>query len=215
MEEVLGIGAEAILVKTEFHGFKVVRKTRIRKEYRDPILDDRIRNRRTVLEARILTACRKSGIPVPTVLYVNTEKAEIVMDYIEGARLRDVMTSLSDAEIKRYFRIIGREVGLLHKIGVIHGDLTTSNMILVGDRVFLIDFGLSYFSNELEDRAVDIHLLLRALESTHPSYVNMAFQEFVKGYKEIMGEYVDAVLKRVEEIRMRGRYVAERRHKLK
>ncbi len=215
MEKILGIGAEAVLVKDRYYGFDVVRKTRIRKNYRNPILDERIRKKRTVLEARILATCKNNGIPVPTVLHVDLGKAEIIMDYIKGARLRDIIDSLSMEEVKKYFQILGREVGLLHKAGIIHGDLTTSNMILVGDKIFLIDFGLSYFSKELEDRAVDIHLLLRAIESTHPRYVELAFKEFTKGYKEVMGEYVDVVLKRMEEIRMRGRYVAERRHKVK
>ncbi|RLE66880.1 MAG: Kae1-associated kinase Bud32 [Thermoprotei archaeon] len=215
MAEILGIGAEAILVKDKFYGFEVVRKTRIRKDYRNSVLDERIRRRRTLLEARILATCKKNGIPVPTVLHVDLDKAEIVMDYINGVRLRDIMDSLNEEEIRKYFWVLGKEVGLLHKVGIVHGDLTTSNMILVRDKIFLIDFGLSYFSKELEDRAVDIHLLLRALESTHPRYVETAFQEFVKGYREVMGGYVESILKRLEEIRMRGRYIAERRRKIK
>ena len=209
--EILGIGAEAILVKTKFYDFEVVRKTRVRKAYRDATLDSRIRSKRTILEAKLLAYSKCIGVPVPTVLYVDAHNATIIIDYIKGKKLRDILDKLPESDLRKIFHAIGREVGLLHRAGIVHGDLTTSNMIVSGGKVFLIDFGLGYFSKELEDRAVDIHLFLRALESTHPNYVKVAFDSFVRGYREIMGEYVDSVLNRVKEIRLRGRYVGERR----
>ena len=203
-----------MLVRDVWYGFEVVRKRRLRKEYRHPVLDERIRKRRTVLEARLMSACKRAGVPVPTVLSVDEARGEIVMDWISGEKLRDVMDRMGEREVSSTFERVGEEIGLMHKVGVIHGDLTTSNMILVGEKVYILDFGLGYFGSDLESRAVDLHLLIRAVESTHPRYARIASEALRRGYSRVLGESeARRVFERVGEIRMRGRYVAERRQR--
>ena len=212
--ELIGIGAEAVLTLGELYGFKVVRKARLPKPYRDPKLDEALRRERTATEAKIMIEAKSLGIPCPTVLDVDLEEAVIVMDYVEGPRLSRVLTELPRDELTRIFVELGKYAGLLHAHGIVHGDLTTSNVILHWGRPYLIDFGLSQYSRQLEDRGVDVHLFLRALESTHFSLSKFLFERFMEGYASVVGEdEAKRVLEKVREIRRRGRYVSERRLK--
>lgn len=200
-------GAEAELYKGVWMGREVVIKRRIAKPYRNPDLDKYIRITRTSLEAKSLANARALGVPTPIVYDVNLDDAEIIMSYIPGPPLKNLITSMDHEKLKELFIEIGRLVGLLHKGGMVHGDLTTSNMLLQKDRVFLIDFGLSEYTYDIEARGVDIHLMRRALESSHHAYSNFAYENFIIGYRSIMGEEAHDVLKRVDEIRRRGRYI--------
>ncbi|MDH5806501.1 MAG: KEOPS complex kinase/ATPase Bud32 [Candidatus Methanomethylicaceae archaeon] len=200
-------GAEAELYKGFWMEREVVIKRRITKPYRNPDLDKYIRITRTSIEARSLTNARALGIPTPIVYDVNLDDTEIVMSYIPGPPLKNIIINMSNEKLKELFIEIGRLVGLLHKGGIIHGDLTTSNMLLQKNRIFFIDFGLSEYTYDIEARGVDIHLMRRALESSHYMYSNLAYENFIIGYKSIMGEEANDILKRVDEIRRRGRYV--------
>ena len=108
---------------------------------------------------------------------------------------------------------MGRLVGKLHKSGLIHGDLTTSNMILAPNgKIFFVDFGLGEKTEELEARGVDLHLMKRALQSTHFQFMEECFESATKGYAEILGpEISKKVLDKTREIERRGRYVSERK----
>lgn len=208
-------GAEAYLYKSFLFGMPVIIKYRIPKTYRDPILDKKIRSQRTILEAKIIGMLRLKGLPVPAVLFVDPDEALIVLEYIDGILLRDIIGRNVDRSL-RIFREVGLYIGLIHSNRIVHGDLTTSNIIIRKDdgKPYIIDFGLATYSDDIEDRGVDLHLLLRSLESTHPMYVDKLFKEFIKGYSSIMGdEYTNILLNKVKEIRMRGRYVEERRLK--
>jgi len=134
------------------------------------------------------------------------------MEFVEGERLKEVLNNLPSEKRKELCRDVGRLVGRLHKAGIIHGDLTTSNMILTPKgRIVFIDFGLSEQSFELEDRGVDIHLMKRALLSTHFAYAEECFESIVNGYMEVIGEdETKKVLNKAEEIEKRGRYVSKR-----
>jgi TP53 regulating kinase-like protein len=114
---------------------------------------------------------------------------------------------MDDAEVQQRFTGIGEMVGRLHKGGLVHGDLTTSNIIVDGKKIFFIDFGLGEHTVELEARGVDIHLMRRALESSHHGVSTMAYASFIGGYSRIMGKAAEDVLVRVDAIRRRGRYV--------
>ncbi len=207
-------GAEAYLYKTVFLETEVIVKYRLPKPYRDPLLDKRIRRDRTILEARIILRLKELGIPVPTLFMVDPERALLIIEYIRGQRLKELIDKLSIKVIEKYINIIGKNVGIMHKNGIVHGDLTTSNIIVRDNIPFIIDFGLAQYSEELEDQGVDIHLFLRSLESTHPRYVNRLFNAFITGYEEAVGSQKKIlVLEKVREIRMRGRYVEERRLK--
>lgn len=94
---------------------------------------------------------------------------------------------------------MGRLVKDVHEAGIIHGDLTTSNMIVNLDgHIVLIDFGLSYFKDSAEDRAVDLYVLERAFKSTHPAFEHL-FNRLIMVYGN------EAALKKLEVVRQRGR----------
>jgi len=185
-------GAEAILYLVDN---KLV-KERIRKGYRIDELDTRLRVSRTKREAKLLETATKI-INVPHIL--NVKDVKIEMEFIKGALLRDIFSLLKKERLKT----IGEQIALLHNNSIIHGDLTTSNMILADDKIYFIDFGLGFFSNKIEDKAVDLHLLKQAIESKHYKYVDK-FKIILVGYKA--AENYKEVLERLEKVEKRGRY---------
>jgi len=207
------MGAEAKLYRGIYAGVDAVYKYRVPKKYRHPQLDARIRAYRTLREARALMDAGINGIPAPAVLLVEPEEALIVMEHVEGRLLGEVLEHVSGRQLEALFHMLGRIAGRMHKAGLIHGDLTTSNIIVTRDsRLVLIDFGLSSKSRRLEDRGIDVHVLLRSLESTVPEAAEHAYKSFLEGYGEEAGiSIAEEIAEKVREIRMRGRYVAERR----
>ncbi len=213
--ELIHKGAEAYLYKTYMLGIPVIVKHRIPKDYRDKVLDYRIRYQRTILEAKIIGTLRLKGLPVPAILLVDPKRAILVLEYIKGIILKELISRNIELS-KKIFVELGKYVGIMHSENIVHGDLTTSNVIVRRDdnKPFIIDFGLAHYSNDIEDQGVDIHLMLRSLESTHPRHVDTLFKEFLKGYASVRGkEYTQKLLEKVKEIRMRGRYIEERRLK--
>ena len=212
--KLLKVGAEANLYLGEFMGYKVIVKQRSRKEYRDPELDQEIRKKRTITEARIINQVRKLGIKAPAILLVNPKTSTIILEYVEGTLLKEYLTKTpSSKNIPQILGKVGEYIGILHSNRIIHGDLTTSNIILYEDKTpVLIDFGLSYWSDDIEDHGTDLHLMLRSLESTHPLQAKEYFNYIVEGYKKIRGEETTKqVIDKIREIRLRGRYIEERR----
>jgi len=211
--EVIRIGAEAIISRLEWNGFKMVSKHRVPKPYRFPELDRWIRDRRTLHEARVITSLRRLGIPCPAILLMDRSEATLYLQLIEGVELKKVLDSLPAEEVERLANELGRMVGRMHRGGIAHGDLTTSNIML--DRMgnlYLIDFGLSAITDDLEELAVDIHLLDRSLESVHHRLRAAFMRSFLKGYATAAGmDFLQALIEKVKEIRSRGRYVEERR----
>lgn len=206
-------GAEANLYKGRFLGYDVVVKHRVSKPYRDVKLDLMIRRDRTLTEAKIMLLAMSLGVRVPTVLYVDLENSIIVMEYVEGVLLRDYI-GLVDEDVRRaYLELLGVYVGKLHKNDITHGDLTTSNVIVSSNgSLYIIDFGLSKISNDVEDKAVDIHLLMRSFESIHYNMSKELLTYFLRGYRSVLSpNEVNDILNTVKEIRLRGRYVEERR----
>ncbi|MGQ9759103.1 MAG: KEOPS complex kinase/ATPase Bud32 [Candidatus Methanomethylicaceae archaeon] len=200
-------GAEAELYRGVWMGRDSILKRRIKKVYRNPDLDIYIRSSRTSLEAKLLSEARKLGVPTPIIYNVDLKKTEIIMSYIPGPTLKKMIPQMDPPSIEQTFSIVGRLVGLLHKGGIVHGDLTTSNMLVQDRALFLIDFGLGEHTYDLEARGVDIHLMRRALESSHHEVSKKAYDGFVSGYESVMLEETKEILKRVGEIRRRGRYV--------
>ena len=134
------------------------------------------------------------------------------MEYVEGKQIKQVLNDMPHKERLRLCKHIGSAIGRLHKNGIIHGDLTTSNMILTPhDKIVFVDFGLGEFSDELEIRGVDLHLMKRALQSTHHKCAKECFEAITRGYAETAGNEPTArVLEKVQEIERRGRYIEER-----
>ena len=201
-------GAEADLwLDPDWNGVRALVKRRGEKRYRNPELDREIRRSRTIREASIIHRAKEAGVPTPVIYQVDPESATIVMEFVDGDRVRDVVDSLEAGERRSLFRLIGVMAGRLHGAGIVHGDLTTSNIIRTPDRIVFIDFGLSEVSRETEKRGVDLNLMQRMLTSTHFRHTGELFAAFQEGYKSALGAEAGEALERMEEIARRGRYV--------
>jgi len=196
--EKIGDGAEAVVYRRGNAAVKV----RPKKAYRHPLLDEALRKSRTRAEARLLQKAKERGAAVPAVLKVDERQGVLEIGFLEGKRLRDVLDAKNCG--KRCVQA-GKQVALLHKANVIHGDLTTSNFLVSRGKLWLIDFGLGFSSERDEDRAVDIHVFKEAVESKHFAFWEQAWKAFLKGY----GSAPD-VLKRLETLEGRGRYKKKR-----
>lgn len=210
--EIIRKGAEANLFLGSWFDEDVIFKQRSPKNYRIEQLDKRIRTKRTLNEARALIRVKEYGINVPHVYEIDTESSTIIMKYIHGEKLKDVLDRLSFEERKRIFIKIGQYIAILHIKGHIHGDITTSNVILTKqEQVFLIDFGLHTYSDSIEDKSVDLHLFKRVLISSHGSEQESCFKFFLEGYCSEYGKYnnseCDSIIKNISIIETRGRYV--------
>ncbi len=194
-QNIIGRGAEAILIQ---EGDFLV-KDRIKKGYRLPFLDEKLRKQRTKKEAKLLQKA-SSLIPVPKVIKTD-EKEKIEMEFIEGKKLSEHLDNLKDAE--KICKQIGENTGKLHDADIIHGDLTTSNMILKDGKVFFIDFGLGFTSKRIEDKAVDLHLLRQALEAKHFQNWEKLFAAVIKGYDS---KDKIPILEQLKKVESRGRY---------
>ena len=192
----LAQGAEAVLWKE-----KNLRKERIPKGYRHQEIDQEIRKKRTRGEARLLERAARAGVNVPRVL--NVSEFEIEMEFVDGKRVKDVVGAATVAEQKALGKKIGASIAKLHLNSIIHGDLTTSNMIVHDNSIYFIDFGLGEVSDSIEKMAVDLRLLKEVFTSTHYRQFAM-FESILKAYK---WERSEEVIKRLETVESRGRYV--------
>ncbi len=203
MKRIIHRGAEAVLYLKESEGRTRLVKERVSKGYRIPELDDRIRRLRTRHESKLLERSREAGINSPKGWA--PDKYNIVMDFIEGNNLKDVLNGLERGKRKAICREMGEMIAKLHAGGIIHGDLTTSNMILDKEgKLFLIDFGLGKFSRKTEDQAVDLFLLQEAIKSTHFDFLKGSWKEIMKGYEKYPRSR--EVVRRMEQIARRRRY---------
>ena len=194
-------GAEADIYMTEWYGRPAMAKVRPPKPYRNAILDDIIRRRRTAREVQMLHAVKLLGVAAPLVYFVNAPRYSIIMDYIEGTTLH----SAGDGMLLDHCKQAGCVAGLLHSAGIMHGDMTTSNFILAGDRLHLIDMGLSRRTTKAEDWAVDLRLVKEIMTSAHAPTMPDAWNLFLEGYSQTMKQY-RWVLDLVAIIESRGRY---------
>lgn len=225
MEKIIAQGAEAVLI----HKDGKLIKQRIKKGYRIEILDEKLRKQRTKKEAKLLEKANKL-IPVPKILKTDEKSKEIDMEFIEGKKLSDYLDNLKNAE--EICKQIGQNIAKLHDADIIHGDLTTSNMIYienksnkneiitnntkkelsdnnfqnvdVSGRVYFIDFGLGFESKKIEDKAVDLHLIKQALEAKHFNNYEKFFKAILEGYK--ISKHHEATINRLKAVEKRGRY---------
>ena len=206
-------GAEASLYLTDWHGRKVIMKKRLPKKYRPSKLDEHIRTYRTIHEPQLMHEAKKAEVPTPTIFLVDLKNATITMEFIEGKQVKQLLNEVTKNERQQLCLKIGELIGRLHEYGIIHGDLTTSNMILDSEgKIFFVDFGLGEKTKELEARGVDLHLMKRALQSTHFRFTEECFDAVIRGYSKVLGaETVKNILDKIKEIERRGRYVAERK----
>jgi len=221
MPNVIAQGAEAVLTK---QGNTIV-KNRVKKAYRLNIIDNKIRRQRTKKEARLLEKASRL-VPVPQIIKIDKNNNKIVLEYLSGLKLSENLDKLKNN--LQVCRVIGQQIAILHDNNIIHGDLTTSNMIYAPlnknkrsssnekallplrdknrfkFKVYFIDFGLGFESNNVEDKAVDLHLIKQALEAKH-------FKRYEKYWKAILESYKTSkhykeTIKRLEAVEKRGRY---------
>ncbi|XP_004698365.1 EKC/KEOPS complex subunit TP53RK [Echinops telfairi] len=210
--ELVKQGAEARVFRGPFLGRAAVVKHRFPKGYRHPALEGRLR-RRTVQEARALFRCRRAGISAPVVFFVDYASNCLYMEEIaDSVTVRDYIQSTLGSEnapqsLSRLASAMGQVLGRMHDEDLIHGDLTTSNMLLKGPpeqlNIVLIDFGLSFISALPEDKGVDLYVLEKAFLSTHPN-TEPVFEAFLQSYSA-SSRKAKPVLKKLDEVRLRGR----------
>ena len=201
MKTLIAEGAEAKI----FRDGDLVIKERISKIYRLKELDDKIRKYRTRREISILEKASKL-INVPKLNKDSSEKTfKVIMEFIDGKKLAEHLDLFNDGKRIQICKNIGKEIALMHNSNIVHGDLTTSNMLLKDDKVYLIDFGLSFIDEKVEHKAVDLHLLRQALESKHYKNYETSFKSVLDGYKENSNNYKD-IIDRLDKVECRGRY---------
>lgn len=205
----LSWGAESNLYLSTYLERKVVVKHRFRKPYMKEELASRLIRDRTLMEARILLSANDAGVKAPLPLYIDIDKGLLVIEFIEGVLLRDVIVNLDREALARIGEKLGMYVASLHNKDIVHGDLTTSNVILRGNEVYLIDFGLSYFSARPTDKASDIRVLERAVVSSHPGVFEFFFPVFLESYKQQVNESED-IIKEFLKLSTMGRYYKKR-----
>eukprot|EP01080_Neovahlkampfia_damariscottae_P002071 gene2071-1943_t len=201
-------GAEARIYATNFLGKETIIKERFSKKYRHPILDQKLTQSRVSQESKNIVKCQELGLPVPTVYHVDLKEAKIYMEHVHGITVKEFLykNECDSTESLELAKIIGFTLAKLHNATLIHGDLTTSNFLLRDgkyDQLVIIDLGLSCKSNNIEDKAVDLYVLERALLSTHPN--SEKFNETMLNTYEQSVSNSKNIMTRLEKVRQRGR----------
>ena len=188
-------GAEAVITKEK----DIIKKNRLVKNYRIKQIDEKLRKQRTRNEASLMRAARRAGINVPA--NVDDSDFDIVMEYVDGIKIKDFFEN----DYKRLAEKIAESVARMHAYDIIHGDLTTSNMLLKDGDIYFIDFGLGFISKRTEDKAIDLFLLHEAIESTHHTVLQNAWKIILNTYRK---EYPESeeIIKALQKIEKRRRY---------
>jgi Kae1-associated kinase Bud32 len=197
---VVAKGAEAVLYREDDRLIKL----RVEKKYRTPELDGRLRKYRTQREAKILENAAKAGVPVPKLYESDVDEKKLVMEYIPGRLLKEVVDSAEEEALRDIGKQVGSLLCRLHAANIIHNDLTSSNMIFAEGGIFLIDFGLAFTSTRIEDKAVDLVVFRRALSASHAGSFKLVWDALLEAY----GKYPKSaeVFERVKVIEKRARY---------
>ncbi len=196
--ELIKQGAEAKL----WQDGDILIKERIKKNYRIDEIDSKLRKIRTRKEAKLLEKSYDL-INVPKLHKVDEKSMTITMEFVHGELVKNVFDELNEKVRINLCADMGKQIADLHDNNIIHGDLTTSNMILNKDKLFLFDFGLGFESLRVEDKAVDLHLLKQAFESKHYLHSEKSFDNVLKGYS-VKGD--KSVIERLKKVESRGRY---------
>src|SRR5438445_659001 len=170
------------------------------------------RKERTIKESSAIRDAKIAGARLPSILGLDIERSTIIMTFIDGVLARDSIDTMSNTRRISLLEELGRQVGFLHSAGIMHGDLTTSNIIVPADeKPFMIDFGMARKSTDHEDHGSDLHLLQRSLIATHALDAPSLLRRVAKGYREVVGEEMaKSSLRKAAEIARRGRYFAIR-----
>lgn len=199
-------GAEANLYEDKLLGKDVLIKERVSKNYRIPEIDLKLRKKRTKKEAKLLGEAKRCGVKTPIIYDINKNDYALTLEKINGNMIKDVFECSSIDEIKIISRKVGQNIAMLHNCGIIHGDLTTSNLILKDDNIVFIDFGLGKNSDLIEDKGVDLLVFKKAISGIHYKIANICFNEILKGYKKASN--YNEIIKKIGEIEGRSRYTS-------
>ena len=199
--EIFKQGAEALLKKTEYLGMAAVLKERTPKKYRHPLLDEKIRRERTGLEARLINRAKKAGIRTPVIYSIDKKGTAILMEFIEGNRMKE---ALSKKNHSKFLKELGKEIAMLHNNSIIHGDLTTSNIIIHNKKMVFVDFGLGYVSSKTEDKATDLLVFKKTFLATHFN-ITGGWEELLKAYVS-SAENGKEIAATIPEIEAKTRY---------
>lgn len=222
--EIIKQGAEARLSVGQFNGNTCLIKERFVKNYRHPDLDTHLTKERMRAESKAISRCQTAGVITPKIFHMDLNSRKIYMEYFDKSittkeYINNVIPKLADSaeqerQINNLANEIGSAVGKLHANNIIHGDLTTSNILLdpfnVDDETFakytliMIDFGLSSYSQSTEQKGVDLYVLERALLSTH-SAVPTLFESILDAYKLANTKDSKETISKFLEVRARGR----------
>ena len=206
---ILAKGAESDILEKSYLGEDAILKKRVSKSYRVKEIDNKIRKMRTKSESKLISDIKTCGVKSPVLFDVNLEDESILMEKIHGNLVKDIMDSLSSEDRFNLAKKIGYNIGLMHNKDIIHGDITSSNMMVddEGNFVFL-DFGLGSYSDLVEDKATDLLVLKKSFQSIDYEIANETFDWILDGY---IGSYEDdlnknMILNKIKEIESRGRY---------
>lgn len=205
--DLIALGAESIIYRLSNWNKQLVLKLRAPKTYLHPEIDLALRRTRTSRECKMLTTARTLGVHTPAVYSLDMNNCTLLMDYIEGIQFKQMVDEISQKRLESLSIEFGKAIAHLHQGGVVHGDPTTSN-ILVDNRSLLwfVDFGLADMNATIEMKGVDLHLVHRALETTHWNHQELMLKATLQGYKSVCGSESRKVFERMDEIRERGRY---------
>jgi len=199
--KIIAKGAEANLYKDDG---KLV-KERIRKDYRVEELDERLRRLRTKRESKLLENAKRAGVPVPRIHRTDVKGRKIVMEFIEGRVMKEVIDSEDEKTVGKLSKEIGELIAKLHESNLIHNDLTTSNMMLKDNKIYFIDFGLGMTSTRVEDKAMDLVVLKKALHAAHTDKFEIMWDSIIDSYRK--NSENREILSRIKTIEKRARYV--------
>ncbi|AFZ79104.1 hypothetical protein BEWA_019490 [Theileria equi strain WA] len=192
---IIAQGAEAVVLTSEYLGKPCVIKRRLPKRFRHKVLDEQLTKNRITAECRSIQKLRKAGVFVPVIYLVNFIKKEIIYEYINGSSILSLLNTDYDENL---LSSIGETIAKMHNSNIVHGDLTTKNMMMAeSGEICLIDFGLSFSSTLAEDKAVDLYVLERCCTPSQ-------FEIMLKGYFSTINNQ-SAIRGKLEEVRLRGR----------
>lgn len=203
-------GAEARVFESTFVGRRCIIKERFSKKYRHPTLDSKLTVKRLNAEARCMTKARKLGVPTPVLFSVDPMMQTLTFEFVEGPMVKDILLGMGangivEERLNDIATQIGDSIAKLHDGGLVHGDLTTSNMLIRKDtnQLVLIDFGLSFISTLPEDKAVDLYVLERAFISMHSSCGDV-MERVLAAYRKSSKQWC-STLNKLAQVRQRGR----------
>lgn len=208
-KKMLAKGAEADIFTGKWMKNESIIKRRIPKSYRISAIDDKIRKSRTKKEAKLLSDVKKTGVYSPILYDVDLNEKTITMEKIGGKLVKDILENSSNFDQKRLSLEIGRNIGLIHQKNIIHGDITSSNIMVNMNKIIFIDFGLGRYSDLIEDKCVDLLVFKKSIQSIDQKTSKNIFDNILNGY---INSYNDKniqkneIINKISEIEARGRY---------